>query len=75
MLSVVRETQETQGAQERESSWLGKPRKASGKKWHLRRALKEGRIFDEHREEGSLYMRNVQLKQKPRDKRTQGSVS
>ena len=72
MLSVVRETQETQGAQGRETlpHRLGKPRKASGKKRHLRRALKEGRIFDEHREEERLYMRNVQLKQKPIDKRT-----
>lgn len=34
--------------------------------------MKEGRIFDEHREEERLYMRNVQLKQKLRDKRTQG---
>ena len=34
--------------------------------------MKEGRIFDEQRDQERLYMRSVRLKQKPRDKRTQG---
>lgn len=55
MLSVVKNTGNPGGAQGR-GSHSQETERLPGKKWHLRQALREGRISDEHREEGRLYI-------------------